>query len=107
RSSSVNVTTDADLLNTGTLALGNGAADLLNFNGGLQAVGQPASTLAGQLTTSNARVALAALTLNSSSSIASGTAAASTISLGAVTAVSFPSAALPPELTVILRALAA
>ncbi|MFM7868754.1 MAG: hypothetical protein ACKPHU_31440, partial [Planctomycetaceae bacterium] len=89
RSSSFNVTNDADLLNTGTLALGNGAADLLNFNGGLRAVGQSAITLAGQLTTSNARVALAALTLNSSSSIASGTAAASTISLGAVTAGTF------------------
>jgi hypothetical protein len=89
RSSSFNVTTDADLLNTGTLALGNGAADLLNFNGGLRAVGQSAITLAGQLTTSNARVALAALTLNSSSSIASGTAAASTISLAAVTAGTF------------------
>ena len=89
RSSLFTVTNDVNLLNTGSLALGNAATDALSFAGGFGAVSQNAITLAGLLTTTNTQIDIKAFTLTANSTIDSGNAAASVINLGAINAAAF------------------
>ncbi|MFN9159988.1 MAG: beta strand repeat-containing protein, partial [Planctomyces sp.] len=89
RSSEFVVVSYTNLLNTGSLTLGNHATDSLTFAGGLGAVSQSPITLAGTLLTTNTQIDLAALTLTAAATIDSGNAAASVINLAAVNMAGF------------------
>jgi hypothetical protein len=83
------VTNDTNFLNTGTVTLGNDAADVTTFTGGVATTGNAsnpsATNLAGSIVTANAAIDFGAVTLTAATVIdTNATTAAGDITLGAV-----------------------
>src|SRR5205085_355098 len=86
------ITNDVTFLNTGGVALGNGAADVLLFNGGLDTTAG-ATTAFGSVRTSGDQMDVGALTLAGNTTLDTtnngGTAAGAVLNVGAVTGATF------------------
>ena len=83
------VTTDTNFLNTGTVTLGDAATDSITFAGGLATTGNASNpttvNVAGTVATTDAQMDLGAVTLMANAELDTGTAAASSMNVGAVT----------------------
>ena len=74
------VTNDVNFLNTAGVTLGNGVADTLTFNGGLDTTAG-ATTVAGTIITSGDNIDIAALTITNTTIITTGVSTAGNLSL--------------------------
>ena len=83
------ITSDTNFLNTGTLTLGDAATDSITFAGGLATTGNASNpttvNVAGTVVTTNTQMDLGAITLMANAELDTGTAAASSMNVGAVT----------------------
>lgn len=80
------ITADTDFQNTGTITLGDNAADTLTFTGGLSTTGGPtAVNIGGIVRTTDTQMDLGAITLVANSELDAGTSPTSIMNVGAVT----------------------
>jgi len=80
---------DTDLLNTGTLQLGNAGTDTVQFTGGLGATSAGTISVAGTVSTVGTQMDIGDLTLTANSVLDTGTAGASVLNVGAVSSAGF------------------
>lgn len=80
---------NTDLINTGTLELGNAGTDAVQFTGGLGATSASSIDVAGTVSTVDAQIDIGALTLTADGVLDTGTAGASVLNVGAVSSAGF------------------
>ncbi len=80
---------NTDLLNTGTLQLGNAGTDTVQFTGGLGATSTGTISVAGTVSTVDAQMDIGALTLTANAVLDTGAAGASVLNVGAVSSAGF------------------